>query len=101
MSKKFNLGKETKKCKGVPKCMNKVKDTSMALDKCGGYTPCKQKILNEYFPKKTKTAAERRKDAKELSERLRKQQKAKRNKAKELSKTKKKKYHPVYGWLRY
>lgn len=107
MSKKFNLGQETKKCKAVPKCMNKVRDTSMALDKCKGYAPCKQKILDEYFPKKTKTAAQMRQDAKELSEKLRKQQKAKREeqkakqKAKKLAKKKNNKYHPVYGLLRY
>ena len=116
---------EVRECKKKSECTKLLTERDVKRDKCGEEKTeeknkkCLKGVMDGYGRKRrlynakirstqtTKTAAERRRDAKELSEKLRKEQKAKREKlkaeqkAKKLAKKNKKKYHPVYGLLRY
>jgi len=117
---------EVRECKKKSECTKLLTERDVKRDKCGKKNTekenkkCLEGVMGEYGRKRrsynakmrstqtTKTAAERRNAKNEYAEKLRKQQKAKREELKAKQKAKKlakknnnKKYHPVYGLLRY
>lgn len=105
-TRKAQLGKDTIACRGNKDCLKTVRDKSIAMDKCTDKN-CINKVNRKYrgeLDRKALGSKKTNKTGNSYSNCNKKKGKEKKKCFADIAaanKLKSKKYHPVYGWLRY